>query len=66
MLINNIKINDMIELRQINTKYLVISYFKEEFGNSFRIFKHKGRPFFGRYTKVIEMTFRGRTLVIEF
>ena len=52
--------------REINTKYLVVRLFKEEFYNSFRIFKHEGRPFWGRYTKVIEMTFRGRTLIIEF
>ena len=52
--------------REINTKYLVIRLFKEEFYNSFRVFKHKGEPFFSRYSKVIEITFRGRTLIIEF
>ena len=52
--------------RELNTKYLAVSYFKEEFHNSFRVFKHKGKPFFGRYTKVIELTFKGRTLIIEF
>lgn len=56
----------MLEIKQMITKYLIITYYEEEFYNSFRIFKHKGRPFFARYTKVIEMTFRGRTLIIEF
>tara|TARA_R110002167_G_scaffold243070_1_gene448636 strand:- start:2554 stop:2727 length:174 start_codon:yes stop_codon:yes gene_type:complete len=53
-------------LKTINTKYLVVTYFEEEFYNSFRIFKHKDSDFFSRYSKVIEITFRNRTLIIEF
>lgn len=51
---------------EIKTKYLNITYFKEEYQNSFRIFKHKRSKFFSRYSKVIELTIKNRTLVIEF
>jgi hypothetical protein len=52
--------------KELKTKYLNISTFKEEYFNSFRMFKHENRPFFSRYSKVLEITFKGRTIVFEF
>jgi hypothetical protein len=48
-------------------RYLVISWGRDDNdSNYFKAWKFKGRPFFARYTKVIDMCVRGRRLVLEF
>lgn len=54
-------------MEHLNTKYLVISSFKdadEKF--SFRMSKHRRCKFFETYSKVIEFTIFHRFIVIEF
>lgn len=57
----------MYYLKTKEFKYLVISYGRDDDDPMyFRIFKHKGSPFFERFSKVIEVTLYGRRLILEF
>ena len=53
-------------MKEISFKYLNITFQKEEYPNTFRVFKHSGSPFFSRFSKVIEITISNKTLIIEF
>lgn len=57
----------MYYLKEKEFKYLVVSWGRDDDTRFyFTVFKHKNRPFFGRYTKVIELCFYGRRLILEF
>jgi hypothetical protein len=57
----------MYYLKTKEFKNLVVSWGRDDDDPMyFRMFKHKGSPFFKRFSKVIEITLWGRRLVLEF
>jgi len=57
----------MYYLKTKEFRYLVISWGRDDDDPKyFTAFKHKGSSFFKRYSKVIDMCFWGRRLVLEF
>ena len=57
----------MYYLKTKEFKYLVISWGRDDDDPMyFKAWKHDGSPFFSRYSKVIDLTFYGIRLVLEF
>jgi len=57
----------MYYLKEKTFKYLCISWGRDDdTPYYFRVYKSDTSPFFSRYSKVIEITFYGRRLILEF